>query len=358
VQFSALETANLHFYAPRYAVLAGGVDLARQGAEIVSLSVDEALDGASRASFTVLDGLTWLSGPVLAPGTELEVKLGYAEPLPTLFVGEVSELRPTFPAEGASQLDVAALDFSHRLSRGCRFRPWENVTDSDIAQQIATDENLSPSGVEATTVVYPKIMQDGETNLEFLRNRAQRNNFEVGVRGRTLIFATPEDQASAPEVTTLKWGESLISFTPELNTAGQVSQVTVRGWNPSAKREIVGRASWRDVWGNLADRRSGGEIVERLYGTVEACVRNEPVYTQQEADRRAQAILRQQADALIKGRGESIGIPQIRARTTLVLDGLGPFSLRYYVTNTTHSLSVGGYRTTFTVKSDTYARSR
>lgn len=358
MEFSAIAAGNRHFYVPRYVIRVGGKELLGEGVEVVSLSVDEVLDGASRVSVTVLNhDLRWLSAPLFAPGNAVEVQLGYGEPLDTLFVGEISELRPSFPAEGPAQLEIAGHDLSHRLSRGCRFRPWEQVTDSDIAQQIANDHHLDPAGITTTTVRYPKVMQDGEDDLAFLRKRAEKNKFEVAVRERTLIFAAPQDQSTAPEVTTLKWGESLLAFTPEINTAHQVSEVTVRGWNPTAKREIVGKASWRDLWSNQPNRQSGGELVERLYGRIEACVRGEPVYTQEEAEQRARAVLKERADTFITGRGESIGIPQLRVRTSVVLDGLGPFSMKYYITGTTHTLSAAGYRTTFSIKGDTYARS-
>ncbi|MGE3539968.1 MAG: phage late control D family protein [Candidatus Tectimicrobiota bacterium] len=358
MEFAAIAAESQHLYVPRYSVRVGGKELLGEGAEVVSLSVDEVLDGAGRVAVSVLNhDLRWLTSPLFVPGNAIEVQLGYSEPLETLFVGEISELRPSFPAEGPAQLEVAGHDLSHRLSRGCRFRPWEQVTDSDIARQIANDHHLDPAGISTTTVRYPKVMQDGEDDLTFLRRRAEKNQFEVAVRERTLIFAEPQDQSTAPEAMALKWGESLLTFIPEMNTATQVSDVTVRSWNPTAKREIVGRASWRDLWGNQPHRQSGGELVERLYGRIEACVRGEPVYTQEEADQRARAVLKERAGGLITGRGESIGLPQLRVRTLVRLDGLGPFSMQYYITATTHTLSAAGYRTTFSVKGETYARS-
>ncbi len=359
MKFSAIESQNIHFYSPRFEIRVAGKDILGEKAEVVSLTVNEIIDGASRVSFTVLnEELRWLTSPLFTLGGEVEVVVGYKNPLETIFVGDITELKPTFPADGASQLEVSGLDFSERMKRGCRFQSWEEVKDSDIAKEIAGRHKLRPSGVESTKVVHPKVKQNGESDFAFLEGRAKNNRFEVAVQGRTLVFAPPEDQASAPEVTTLNWGESLISFSPELNTAGPVSEVTVRGWNPTAKKAIVGKATWEDLPGNQPGRQSGGEIVERIYGRVQECVRDEPVYTQEEANERALAVLREKADTLIKGRGESIGIPEIRIRSSIILTGLGPFSMKYYITGTTHSISSSGYKTTFQVKGDTYAGPR
>lgn len=359
MKFSTIETQNIHFYPPRFEIRVGGKDILGEEVEVVTLTVNEIIDGASRVSFSVLnEDLRWLTSPLFELGAEVEVAMGYKSPLEKIFVGDITELKPTFPADGASQLEVSGLDFSERLKRGCRFQSWEDVKDNTIAKEIAGRHKLDPSGVKSTKVVHPKVKQNGENDFTFLEERAKKNKFEVAVRGRTLIFAPPEDQASAPEVTTLKWRENLISFSPELNTTGPVSEVTVRGWNPTAKKEIVGKATWKDLPGNQPGRRSGGEIVERLYGSVQECVRDEPVYTQEEADERALAVLKEKADTLIKGTGESIGIPQIRVRSSIILEGIGPFSMKYYITEATHSISGSGYKTTFKVKGDTYAGSR
>ena len=57
----------------------------------------------------------------------------------------------------------------------------------------------------------------------------------------TLHFAPPNDKATA--VVRLVWGEGLLSFKPEANLAGQISQVEVYGWDPKTKKPIVGGAS-------------------------------------------------------------------------------------------------------------------
>src|SRR4029453_8561515 len=142
---------NAYFYPPRYRIKVDEQDLSALGVEINAVSVSEVLDGASRASFFVGNGdLRWLSSPLFKPGARVTVWMGYADPLEQLFIGEITELRPTFPEADISLLEVVAYDFSHRMSRGCRFRSWENMTDSEIARKIAQENELKPSGVQDT----------------------------------------------------------------------------------------------------------------------------------------------------------------------------------------------------------------
>ena len=87
--------------------------------------------------------------------------------------------------------------------------------------------------------------------------------------------------------------------------------------------------------------------------TLELRVR-EPVFSQQEADQRARAILKRRAEGFVGGRGESFGIPELRANTTVKLGGLGRlFTTTFYVSQTTHTVDASGYRTTFEVKDTT-----
>jgi Bacteriophage probable baseplate hub protein len=361
--FAALERKHVHFYAPRYQVLVDGVDLLRAGVEVENVSVNEVIDGASRVTYTVLNrDLEWLDSPLFEPGARVVVRMGYTNALEVLFVGEITELKPTFPANGVALLEVGGHDLSHRMSRGCHFRSWQDMKDSDVAAQIAQEYGLRPE-VQDTEEKRRKIKQNGESDLEFLAKRAekQKRKYEVIVREETLYFNEKQEEETAEVVTNLKWGESLISFAPELNTAGVVSEVTVRGWDPMNKQEIIGQAGWREIWGRQGKRISGGQLMERLYSQggkkPDECVRTEPVYTQQEAKDRALAVLKEKADTFITGSAESIGLPEIRVRSAIILEGLGRFDMQYYITGTTHSISgTGGYKTSFTVKSNTYNR--
>ena len=78
------------------------------------------------------------------------------------------------------------------------------------------------------------------------------------------------------------------------------------------------------------------------------------MHSQQQADRQAAAILQQRSEGLVKGSGESIGLPEIRADRNIELRGLGRlFSKTYYIEQATHTIDGSGYKTTFKVKDTT-----
>jgi len=66
------------------------------------------------------------------------------------------------------------------------------MSDSDIAQKIAGECGLSPD-VESTKEVHELVIQDNQTNMEFLRDRAQRIGYFVYVKDGMLHFRrTPQ----------------------------------------------------------------------------------------------------------------------------------------------------------------------
>ena len=100
--------------------------------------------------------------------------------------------------------------------------------------------------------------------------------------------------------------------------------------------------------------RSGAEFLAAVCRDGAELKVRVPVFSQSQADQMAKAILKKRAETFVTGGGESIGLPEIKANTNIELRGLGKlFSRTYYVQQATHTISTGGYRTTFKVKDTT-----
>lgn len=356
MEFEELAGKYSDFYAPNYQILVDGEDIFSEHLiEITNVSFDDTLEGADRFSFSINDlEVRWLDSELFEPGKVVEIKMGYVDELATMIVGEIISLRPNFPTDGTPQLEISGYDLSHQFTRVREHRSFNEMRDSEIVARIASEarHNLETQ-IEQTETVHPHIVQDRQTDYDFIKELADRNFFEFFVKGRTLYFQKPKKDRGEI-VTTLEYGTSLLSFNPELNTANQVSEVTVRGWNPTTKEQIVGRARRGSEEARERGRRSGGEIVENQYGTVEERILDRPVFTQEEADILARSTLNRLSEGLIRGSVECIGIPEIRAGKTIKLDGLGnKFSRKYYIAGTTHTISNSGYSTSFNIKENT-----
>ena len=151
----------------------------------------------------------------------------------------------------------------------------------------------------------------------------------------------------------LAWGEGLLSFKPEANLAGQISQGRGLRLGPEeegkdrrhrARRRGVGAGSGKSAGQHLKAfvRDPDKQPTLRL---------RQPVFTQAEADKRAKAALNERAKQFLTGDAEAIGLPELRPDRNVELDNLGaPFSKTYYVQQATHKIDSNGYRTRFKVK--------
>lgn len=355
MDFAGLAYRYHNFYAPRFTVLVAGTDVAKDKlVEITGVTVEDVLDGADRFSFSFSDpGAKWLDSGIFDPGREVEIKMGYVDRLTTMLVGEIISLSPSFPAGGTPELEVSGYDLSHQFTRVRRERTFRELKDSQVVASIAGEAKYKlKTDIEETATVHPVIVQSRQTDFEFMTALAERNFFKFAVRERTLYFRRLQSENEV--AVTMEYGRSLLSFSPELNISGQVSEVTVRGWNPRTREAIVGRARRGNEEGREHQRSSGGELVEGIYGTVEELVLDRPVFSRQEADNLARATLNRMSAGLIKGDAECIGIPEIRAGVVVELSGLGnKFSRRYRVESSTHTIGSNGYTTNFRVKENT-----
>lgn len=364
MELATLARGYQDFYAPAYAVRLGRDDLMRDLLVAVSqVEVDMELGKTTRFSFTVTDcyshklhafktgrGADVLS--LLTFGTEIEMCLGYgdARSTPPLVTGTITEITTNFPDGGAPELTVSGNDHGFALTMGKSSRSWSNARDSDAVHEIAGFHNIN-ARIETTKAPHAQIEQSQESDWEFLKKLADRNHFELYVDERkTLHFSPPNDKAAA--VVRLVYGEGLLSFKPEANLAGQISQVELYGWNPKTKKPFIGRASAGEESG--LDGKSAGQHLNSFVRDPKkkpTLRLRQPVFTQAEADQRAKAALNERAKQFLTGEGETIGLPELRPDRNVALDKLGaPFSKTYYLQQTTHKIDSSGYRTRFKVK--------
>lgn len=360
MKIAELEQAHQNFYVPAYQILVDGKNLLTQlYMEIVSVQVDNTLKGADRFSFTVNSDFDFEHrefahlDDVFTFGKAIEIRIGYkdSKDLPLMLRGKITAVQTSFPASGLPQINVSGFDLSYCMTKGKESRNWANKKDSDVVAEIARLYGLK-SVVEDTKVVHPKTEKSQQSDMQFLEKLAERNGYELYVFDTTLYFRPPAYKDNA--VVSLEWGTSLVSFSPEINISEQISEVEVRGWDVNAKKEIVGKASRGKEPGRDPDRQSGAELLALVCPDKGELRVRIPVFSQQEANRRAEAILKKRAELFVQGSGESIGLPEIRADKNIELLGLGHlFSKPYYVEQSTHTINNSGYKTTFRVKETT-----
>jgi len=368
---------------------------------IASVSYQNGLEGSDRVELNLVnENLRWLDHPLLTLDNELTLWIGYHdEGLKRVFVGEIVGQSATFPSSGGPTLTVVAQDRLHRLQQGTKSRWFAIPTpvgtfplpDPVVATGISFENGLIPvtdivaAGIamllgqlDALNVVFgcsaeqqKTVRKQSESDAEFLQRLARENGLEVLIdhggrlAGRKLRFMSPAGELSP--VARLKYGESLVDFSPRITNVGQIEGVRARIWLPEVRTEFAITLAWD--WERYAlDLRvvpgiglptdaeslptAGVELSEQAVSSNIKDLINEPT-SLLGLPRKLVSNLLPRLNNRLTGEGSTIGDPRIRAGTILQLEGLGvQFGGLYRVTEVTHTLDSGGYRTSFEVRKE------
>jgi phage protein D len=340
-----------------FGVVINGSPLAGPAAaHVVSVTIDEDLGLPGMFAVELVGSedqgqeIPWIDDTNLfSVGNVVELKLGYGDQTETLMVGEITGLEPEFGASRLPNLLVRGFDRLHRLQRGRKTRTFTQQKDSDLASQIANEAGLTPD-VQDSGVTHEYIVQANQTDLEFLRSRATRINYEVAVDDKTLLFKPARNAESA--LFTLKPDDGLLEFHPRLTSLGQANEVSVRGWSVKDKDKVVGQSRTGDEVSTMGGQETGPANAESAFGSAVQTLSAWPVTSQAEADQIAKARLNDLALSYITGEGSCWGRTDVRGGVVIDIQGVGKrFSGSYYVTGVSHRYtSRRGYLTHFAVR--------
>jgi phage protein D len=352
------------FYVPAFQVTLRGRPLDQAVVrDVIRVEYSDDVEAPDSFSLTINNWdaekrfFRYSDGELFLPGASLELDMGYfgGTGMRRLLTGEITGLSPSFPAGGQPALAVDGLNRLHRLREKQESRSYDGRTDSEIARQIAGRLGIpirTEPSAERQEERYGHLFQDNQYDILFLLNRARSIGYELLVEenaaGEPRLFFGPSDQISPRPVYQLNYGDSLIEFQPTLTTANQVGEVVVRGWDRVRKRPIEGRAKRSELRTKGVGKRGGQPVIEESFNQRHEVIVDRPVNSRQEAKTLARETLERIAKDMVKGSGSVVGLPDLRAGSVLILDGLGTrFSGRYFVTKTTHSIDDGGYTTRF-----------
>jgi len=292
--------------------------------------------------------IEWVDAELFAVGGELEVKLSGSKALETVFKGEITGLELDLSGDEKGQFVVRGYDRRHRLLRGTRARTFAKTKDSDIAAQIARDHGLS-ADVKDTEIEHAYVLQDGRSDLDFLRSRAARIGYEVKVEDKKLSF---RPAAAGEGSVTLQAHEDLEEISFRLTAREQIGKVEVYGWDPANKEEVVGKAASGDIEAMGDD--SGPEVGDAAFGEATLHLVDHALDTQDEADKTALGALKALSLGYVTAEGSCRGRTDLRAGMFVEIQRVGKrFSGKYYLTSVTHRFSPkSGFVTSFSARRD------
>jgi phage protein D len=352
----ALTNLFQDIYVPTFEMKVGDAPIDQETAmSITEISVILHLNGPSQFSFTLNDpklGFIDSQSGKFTEGTQVEISLGFVGNTRSMIVGEITGVNASFPNSGPPTVHIEGFDLMNRLTRGNAYRdfggpgPSDGTPDSEVVKKIADEGHLNVV-VDTTPARTTPRRQSYVSNLDLLQKIADENDYFIWVDRNTLHFA---NRQPAPNTVRLKWGETLMSFSVRLSTAGQVNVIEVRGWDPIQKQSVSARAERKGAAQDALARTGQQQVANGAGGASTRVVEYAHVTSKSEAESLANKLLGDQNRNLITGSGTSAGPPDIVPGTILALTGIGRFNGEYVVEQATHTVGGSGYQTSFEVK--------
>jgi phage protein D len=324
---------------------------------LLDLSVEETAAGLYRAEATFANfdqvgnsfGFLYFDRQLLDFGKPIKIQMGAGSAAGSVFNGRIMAIEGRFPHQRPPEILVMAEDRLQDLRMTRRTRTFDNMSDSDLFRQIASQQGLQ-ANIDVSGPTHKVLAQVNESDLAFLRERARAVDAEVWVDDKQLNVVARSKRKFNDVI--LTYGQGLFEFSALADIAGQVSSFSVTGWDDSAKQAISYKATSSALGTDVNGDAGGSSILQQALGQRDQQVVHALPFTSQEAQAAAEAHYRRTARRFVTGHGVADGDGRIQVATVLELKGLGPlFNGKYYVVAVRHLFDpTYGYRTWFEVE--------
>lgn len=331
-------------------------------ADIMRIVVDTTMHMPSMCEVHIADdylptglAMKWADTPRFVIGMPLTLTTGIVTPDATpvslvpipLFNGEIVAIDMHYNADGSAVLIVRAYDKTHRLHRSRNTKTFLMMPDNAIIQLVTAAAGV-PGVVTPTGALNPYVLQNNQTDMEFIRQRAALNGMDVMVDALGILQVKKIGLPSGVPAA-LIWGENLISFEPRMSAVKMKSVAQAYGWDPLLHIPAVGvMAPVPVVAQGTTDLDA--TLAMGVFGLAQDVVNDQPVDMDSAM---LLATARASAAALnfTTASGVCLGNPSVRAGNQIGISGVGVrFAGNYYVTSARHVFDPeSGYTTHFEI---------
>lgn len=193
-----------------------------------------------------------------APGSEIEIKLGYENNNKTVFKGiildqslKISSGSPELTIQCKDKALKLAINRSNGFYNGDTMGKGSKIKDSDVISRILKDHYPGTSKVAETKGTYEQLVKYYATDWDFIVSRAEINGQMVFVHNETIRVAAPAVRQS-PAVT-IAYGQDIIDLQFNTDTQTQYSAVHSAAWDAASQELVTAKAAHQNTpsQGNL-----------------------------------------------------------------------------------------------------------
>ncbi|RCX11368.1 phage protein D [Anaerobacterium chartisolvens] len=272
-------------------------------------------------------------------GKKVSIDAGYIKTV-NVFKGYISGVVLRMGNEAAGIrvecTDVKGIMMNTRTTEQRTENKLDDVVSSILGNQ-AYNNFCEGTQVDSISTPERKIEVAGESDFDFLVRLAARINYEFFVCQGKVYFRKPMPLKAA--VISLEWGYNILSFERRASLEGQVLELEVRSADVDKGKMISGIAT-----SNV--QMSKGPSAKKALQKLKKVVVDSSVGSEQEAQERAEVLLKKLNQSYVTANIECIGIPEIVPGRFINVKKLGSdLDGDYYILRVTHSINESFFST-------------
>ncbi len=307
---------------PTFRILSDGEEISGE-IGIDSVVVSKGVNRIPTARIVIFDGsvaredFEMSTGELFVPGKEIEIKAGYHAIEDTIFKGIITRHSIKAKTDKSSVLIIDMKDESVKMTIGRKSKYFEEVTDSDIIEELIASYGLD-NEVEATDVTHAEMVQHHVSDWDFIVTRAEVNGKLVFVDDGKITVKSPD--LSEDPILELAFGHNVYEFEAGMDARDQYSAIKTSSWNSSVQdiMESEGEDPGINEQGNL----SAADLSD-VIGLEEYVLRHSGSVADDELKSWADAKFLRSRLAKIKGKVKIQGYSEIKPGDIINLVGFG-----------------------------------
>jgi phage protein D len=320
--------------------------------QVLSVQVFKMIQKIARAQIVLIAGNEFMhtfeesEATKFAPGTEVEISLGFNQNYTQVFKGEILRhaisIKRGFSSDSSkSQLLLECADKASKLTLGTNYAFFENKNDSDILTSVISGAGLS-SDVDALEYVHPVMIQYDESDWDFIVRRAKANGMVV--MNADAKVSVKKLTAAGSSILDLEYGTDIISFEGEIDASTQIKEVNASSWDIYQNKAISSKSA-EPAAAHPAGNLTGQKLAEDA-GLADWDFKYPPLHDAAELKSVADAALAFSRLHRVRGYVEFTGAASVEVGKVINLKGLGArFNGKVFVAGVEHRLSDGIFST-------------
>ncbi len=265
----------------------------------------------SLETFAISDTASFL------PGKSIEIILGYHSQETTVFKGIITTHANSI-TEASTELNIECKDAAVKMTVGRNSKHYNNVTDSDVAEELIGKYGGVTADVETTSIQHKDLIQFDTTDWDFIVSRMDVIGCICLANDGTLSIKKPA--LSAPAKLDVLFGATMLDYNATIDTRYQFKAVQATSWN-FTDQEIIDVDAAEPSWtegGNISNTDLANTIGLEKFKLIHS-----GKLSQEEVQAWADARLMKNRLAKIKGSVKYQGNPDVLPGDFIGLQGVG-----------------------------------